>query len=140
VSATTAAGRTLDRQFIISLEVASTVELFGFPSGALNRFQVTDSGYFVGSPLCFHNFASGFSGKYGVNYSGLNTLRKKKAGEGYRRWSRFALSATALLLAISGSMQAQGILTVTPSRSVATSAGTGVLGYAETAARRQARS
>jgi hypothetical protein len=59
----------------------------------------------------------------------LNTLRKKKAVEEYQRWSRFALSATALLLASTGSMQAQGILTVTPSRSVATSAGTGALGY-----------
>jgi hypothetical protein len=43
---------------------------------------------------------------------------------------RFVLSAAALLLAISGSMQAQGILTVTPSSSVATSAGMGALGYA----------
>jgi hypothetical protein len=35
VSATTAAGRTLDRQFLINSEVASPVEPFWFPSGAL---------------------------------------------------------------------------------------------------------
>src|SRR5712664_129822 len=114
VSATTPAATTLDRQLIINSEVASTVEPCGFPSDALNRFQMIDSGYFAGLSLCFHNFVAGFTRGYGCNYHGLNTLRKNKAGEGYQRRRRFALSAAALLLAISGSMQAQGILAVTP--------------------------
>jgi NHL repeat len=60
----------------------------------------------------------------------MNTLRKSKAEGRYQRHSRFVLSAAALLLAMSGSMQAQGILAVTPGSSVATSAGTGAVGYA----------
>jgi sugar lactone lactonase YvrE len=40
------------------------------------------------------------------------------------------VAAVALLFAISTALHAQGILTVTPSRTVTTSAGTGTLGYA----------
>jgi sugar lactone lactonase YvrE len=41
----------------------------------------------------------------------------------------YGLAALALLFGLAASLQAQGILTVTPSRTIATSAGTGVLGY-----------
>jgi hypothetical protein len=130
VSATTPAGTTLDRQLIINSKAASAVEPSGFPSGALDNSQVVDSGYFAGMHLCFHDFAVGFVGRSRLKHDGLKTLRKIRVGEGYRRERRFALSASALLLAISGSMQAQGILTVTPGSIVATIAGTGAVGYA----------
>jgi len=55
----------------------------------------------------------------------------ESAAAPYPQW--FALAATAviaaLLFAASASLRAQGILTVTPGRGVATSAGNGVLGY-----------
>src|ERR1700735_3910110 len=130
VSATTPTGTTLDRQPLINLEAASTVEPSGFPSSASNRLQVFDSGYFAAPSLCFNDFAAGFLGKSGLKYHKMNTLRKSKAGGRYQGHSRFVLSAAALLLAMSGSMQAQGILTVTPGSRVATSAGTGAVGYA----------
>jgi sugar lactone lactonase YvrE len=130
VSATTPTGTTLDRQPLINSHAASTVEPSGFPSSAVNRLQVIYYEYSAGFPLCFHDFADGFLGRSGPKYYEMNTLRKSKAQGGCRRYSRIALSAAALLLAMSGSIQAQGILTVTPGSSVATSAGTGAAGYA----------
>ena len=129
MSATTPAATTLDRQRIINSEAASTVEPSGFPSGASNRFQVIDSGYFAALPLCFHDFAGRFLDKSGLKFHESKTLRKIRVGGVYQRQSRFVLSAAALLLAVSGSMRAQGILTVTPSSSVVTIAGTGAIGY-----------
>jgi Bacterial Ig-like domain (group 3)/NHL repeat len=42
---------------------------------------------------------------------------------------RFALAAAVLLIGMPASVHAQGILTVTPTRGIATSAGTGAVGY-----------
>jgi sugar lactone lactonase YvrE len=47
--------------------------------------------------------------------------------EGYP--GRLALAGAALLLTLTGSLYGQGILTVTPSRTTTTSAGTGAVGY-----------
>ena len=44
--------------------------------------------------------------------------------------SRLLISSSALMLAISSSAHAQGVLTVTPGRMAGTAAGTGALGYA----------
>jgi Bacterial Ig-like domain (group 3)/NHL repeat len=130
VPATTPQGTTLDKQLVVNSEAESMVGPLGFLCSALNLQQVIDSGYFAGLPLCFQDFASGFFGKSGLKYHELNTLRQSEVVGGYQRQSRFTLSAAALLLlAISVSMQAQGILTVTPWSTVTTSAGTGAVGY-----------
>src|SRR5271154_4987460 len=46
-----------------------------------------------------------------------------------RRWAGARLFSATLALSLAASANAQGVLTVTPSRSVATAAGTGSLGY-----------
>jgi sugar lactone lactonase YvrE len=58
----------------------------------------------------------------------LNILREKRGGESVASFRRFSLTAAALLFSISSPLYAQGILTVTPSRTVATAAGTGTVG------------
>ena len=136
VSKTTPAGTTLDKQLVINSEAASMVEPFGFRPDVSNRPQVSFYEYFACNSACFQYFASDSSRKSGANCFGLNTLRKKRAGEVSPLKSRSALRAPALLFAVmgsiftaSGSLHGQGILTVTPSRAVTTIAGTGTPGY-----------
>ena len=136
VSKTTPAGTTLDKQLVINSEAASMVEPFGFRPDVSNRPQVSFYEYFACNSACFQYFASDSSRKSGANCFGLNTLRKKRAGEVSPLKSRSALRAPALLFAVmgsiftaSGSLHGQGILTVTPSRAVTTTAGTGTPGY-----------
>src|ERR1700735_4339602 len=51
-------------------------------------------------------------------------------GDGLLPGTGFALATAALILTVSASLHAQGVLTVTPSRTITTTAGTGALGYA----------
>jgi sugar lactone lactonase YvrE len=109
-------------------EDANTVEPFRFPSGASKLREVIYFEDFARTILCFQYFAARHFNKYGLKSHESKTLRKNRGGEGYHKQSRFAL-AVALLVAVSVSLHAQGILTVTPTRSVATGAGTGAVGY-----------
>jgi len=58
----------------------------------------------------------------------LNILQEKWGGEGGLSFRHFALTAATLLFSVSAPLYAQGILSVTPSRTVATAAGTGTVG------------
>ena len=129
-------GQRLTSNWSLNSEAASMVEPFGFRPDVSNRPQVSFYEYFACNSACFQYFASDSSRKSGANCFGLNTLRKKRAGEVSPLKSRSALRAPALLFAVmgsiftaSGSLHGQGILTVTPSRAVTTIAGTGTPGY-----------
>jgi sugar lactone lactonase YvrE len=56
--------------------------------------------------------------------------RQPAQGDGLLPGTGFALATAALILTVSASLHAQGVLTVTPSRTITTTAGTGALGYA----------
>jgi sugar lactone lactonase YvrE len=118
MSAATRAAGTLDTPYTLKAEGRSEVELSEFPAFPSNRSQLISFEYFT-------NKAFGWNTLRGISPQILHpeTLAQKVRG------GRGAAVAAALLFTLTASLHGQGILTVTPSRTASTLAGTGAVGY-----------
>jgi sugar lactone lactonase YvrE len=122
----------LDTGYKIEPEAVSPVEPARLPSDAYSNSEVLCFEDLAAMPLCFQYF-TGVQKARSKAKSLFVKILHEIGGRGSRSFSGLSLPKaicfTLLATTLSAVASAQGILTVTPTRTAATTAGTGAVGY-----------